>query len=82
MPCPRAGDSHRWPGRPTLALQPNPRDPVHMLEVAVGRHQIGPRLHGVSRDPDVVGGKGTALRAERCRDPRVAVGSGLAYRHE
>ena len=32
---------------PALGPQPNPRDPVHMLVVAVRRHQIGPRLHGV-----------------------------------
>ena len=29
-----------------------------MPEVAVGRHRIGPRLHGVGGDPDIVVGMG------------------------
>ena len=59
----------RWPERPTLLPQPNPGDPVHVPEVSVGRHQISSRLHGVGSDPDIVGGDGMALRAQRRRDP-------------
>ena len=34
MPCLRVRDSHCWPRRPALGPQPDPRDPVHMLETA------------------------------------------------
>ncbi len=74
--------SQRRPRPPARAPQPNPCDPVHMLEVAVGRHQIGSRLHGMRGNPDVVRGNGTTLRAERRRDPRVPVGGGLSDRHD